>query len=721
MKGRSIIGLILSLLIIAGSCYIAFYGVGERNQGGVENVSLGLDLEGGVSITYKTVEEDPTEQEIADTIYKIQRRIDSMGYTEGEVYREGQNRINVDIPGAKDANKVLEELGKPGKLEFIDESGNVIISGEDIKDASPYKDPSNLRSPYNVQLELNEEGTTKFAVGTLANVGKTISIVYNDEVVMAPTVDDAITGGIATISGMGTLENAANMASTIRIGALPLELEELRSNVVGAKMGQNAIDTSVQAGLIGILIVFAFMILFYRVPGLSAAIALAFYASLMIVCISAFDITLTLPGIAGIVLSIGMAVDANVIIFSRIREELAMEKTLRASVRAGFRKATSAILDGNITTLIAATVLFIMGTGTIKGFASTLALGIIISMFTALVVTRIIVSSLVGLGIKNKNLYGLSHSNRPIRVIERRKLWFGISLLVVVVGLVSLPINKTKVGEVLNFDVEFAGGTSTLVTLEEGQGYDSYEALEADIKSLVAEATGDATPQFKNVQGTDQFIITTSDLSAEQRIKLENALIEKYEITTENIESETISGTISDEMQRDAILAIIIAAICILIYITFRFKDFRFGISAVIALIHDILVVLAVYAVLREPINNSFVAVMLTIVGYSINDTIVLFDRVRENQKHMKRGDFRGVVDLSVSQTLSRSINTSLTTFVMVLVLYIVGVASIKEFALPLMVGILSGTYSSIFIASPLWYVFKKKEEKTIQKAEAAK
>jgi len=717
MKGRSIIGLILSLLVIIGTCYIAYFGIGANNAGGAKDITLGLDLEGGVSITYKTEVDNPSDQELDDTVYKIQKRISGLGYTESEVYKEGNNRINVDIPGATDANQVLEELGKPGKIEFIDVDGNVVISGDDVKDASFYKDSSDFSSPYKVSLELNDEGAEKFSQATAANIGKPIAIVYNGETLMSPIVQDQITNGVASISGLDTLEEASAIASTIRIGALPLQLEELRSNVVGAKMGQDAIDTSLKAALVGIIIIFLFMIVFYRVPGFAASLALAFYASLTIVCISIFNITLTLPGIAGIVLSVGMAVDANVIIFSRIREELAMEKTLLASVRAGFKKATSAILDGNITTLIAAAVLFLMGTGTIKGFATTLALGIIISMFTALVVTRIVLYGLVNLGLKNKKLYGQKISNKPIPVIELKKIWFSISIAAIIIGIVALPINYNKIGSALNYDVEFAGGTSTLVTLGEGEGYSSYEELETDIQDIVVEATGDETPQFKNVKGTDQFIITTSELSTSERIALEEALADKYGISSDNIESETISPTISTEMQRDALIAIIISAIFILLYITLRFKDVRFGISAVIALVHDILIVLAVYAVLREPINNSFVAVMLTIVGYSINDTIVLFDRVRENQKHMKRGDFNGVVNLSVGQTLSRSINTSLTTFIMVFSLYIIGVASIKEFALPLMVGIISGTYSSIFIASPLWYIFKKKEERKIQTA----
>ncbi len=717
MKGKSLIGLILTLVVIAASLTVAVTGLGENRTGSARDINLGLDLAGGVSITYTTVKEDPTEQEINDTIYKLNQRITQSGYTEGEVYREGDKRINVDIPNVSDPNKVLEELGKPGDLKFVDMEGVIAITGSDVKDANASKDPDGLG--YIVILDLNEEGKQKFAEATTANVGLPIMIVYNGEVIMSPTVQTPITNGTANITGMTNIDEANDLATYIRIGALPLELQELRSNVVGAKMGQDAINTSVRAALFGIVLVFLFMIGIYRLPGLAASVALAFYAALVIILLSALNLTLTLPGIAGMILSVGMAVDANVIIFSRIKEEIGLGKTLKAAIKAGFRKATSAILDGNVTTLIAATVLYIMGTGPIRGFAQTLALGIVVSMFTALVITRILLNGLVGAGIKNKKLYGIGHEARIFDIIERKRLWFGISVIIIVLGFVFLPIHKGTDDQIMNYDIEFIGGTSTLVTTEEVI-FDSLDSLQEGVQDLVVEATGDETPQMNIVRGVDgkgQFVIKTKALDTETGIKLREAFIDELDITAEDIESESISPTISTEMRRDAIIAVIVASIGILIYVTFRFHDFRFGLSAVIALLHDVLIVFTVYSVLYIPINNSFIAAMLTIVGYSINDTIVLFDRVRENQKSMRRGDYRGVINVSISQTISRSINTSLTTFIMVFVLNLLGVAAIKEFALPLMVGIVSGTYSSIFIASPLWYLFKKTEEAKIQKA----
>lgn len=712
MKGKNLLALIITIIIIATSVVVAFTGIGTDKYGSAQNIQLGLDLAGGVSITYTPTKEDPTPEEIQDTIYKLQLRLDEYGYTEGEVYLEGSDRINVDIPGVSDADKVLLEMGEPGQLAFVDEDGTTWLSGADVEDAQPSTTSNNGIKDYVVLLKFSDEGADKFYEATSANVGKRLYIYYNGEVILDPVVQQAIDGGNAEINHITDYDTATRLASNIRIGALPLELKELRSKVVGAKLGQDAIDTSVMAGFIGIMLIFLFMLIIYRIPGLTASLALAFYAGLTILGISLFGITLTLPGIAGIILSIGMAVDANVIIFSRIKEEIGNGKTLKSSVTSGFKKATSAILDGNATTLIAAVVLYFMGTGPIKGFAITLMLGIVISMFTALVITRTLLSNVVALGFKNKKLYGIDTGHKSLPVIEKKKLWFLISTVIIVIGIVMMPVHKLSNGSILNYDIEFVGGTATLVNLGDGNGYDSFEALSSDVKELVVEATGDATPQFQNVQDKDQFIIKTMSLSTEQRVTLQTALIDKYDISTDDIESESISATISSEMRRDAIIAVVVASLFILLYVTFRFHDGWFGLAAVIALVHDILVVLAVYSVGNVPVNNSFIAAMLTIVGYSINDTIVLFDRVRENMQLDRKYSYKELVNMSVSQTLSRSIYTSATTFIMVLVLYIIGVASIREFALPLMMGIISGTYSSIFIASPLWYVFRLRKDK---------
>jgi len=715
MKSKNLMTLILAVLVIGGAIFMAISGIGSNATGSAKDINLGLDLAGGVSITYTPNKDNPTDEEITDTIYKLQLRLDDYGYTEGEIYLEGSNRINVDIPGVQNADEVLLEMGKPGKLTFVDEEGNVLLTGADIQNAQPGNDSKSLTGGYLISLEFSDEGAAKFAEATAANVGKIIYIKYNDVTIVNPVVQSVISDGKAVINNIGGYDEATRIASNIRIGALPLELEELRSNVVGAKMGQDAINTSVQAGLIGIAIVFIFMIAYYRLPGLLSAVALAFYASLTIIALSVFGVTLTLPGIAGIILSIGMAVDANVIIFSRIKEEIGTGKTLKASVKSGFKKATSAILDGNATTLIAALVLYFMGTGPIKGFAITLMLGIVVSMFTAMVVTRILLTNAVEV-VKDKKLYGIDRGHEPVKVIEKKHVFFAVSVVIMVVGILMMPVHTLTGNSALNYDIEFVGGTSTLVSVGDGNGFNSPEALQSAVKDLVIEATGDKTPQFQNVRDKDQFIIKTTSLDADARLKLTNALGDRFGITSEDIVSESISPTVSTEMRRDAILAVLAAAFCILVYVTFRFHDFWFGLAAVLALVHDILIVFAVYSLGNIPINNSFIAAMLTIVGYSINDTIVVFDRIRENMGLDRKYSNAQLVDMSISQTISRSINTSLTTFIMVLVLYIIGVPAIREFALPLMVGILSGTYSSIFIASPLWFLFRTRQDKKLAK-----
>ncbi|MBO6014976.1 MAG: protein translocase subunit SecF, partial [Lachnospiraceae bacterium] len=480
-------------------------------------------------------------------------------------------------------------------------------------------------------------------------------------------------------------------------------------NVVGAQLGKDAIHTSLIAGAIGLGIVILFMICVYYIPGLTAGIALLSYVGVVLLTLNAFDLTLTLPGIAGIILSIGMAVDANVIIFARIREELATGKTVRSSIKIGFDKARSAILDGNITTLIAAFVLAIKGTGPVKGFAQTLAIGIIWSMVTALFVTRWILNALFAIGLQSEKLYGVAKERKPIDFVSKKAVFFGISIAMILIGFVFLGVNKAQTGDVLNLSLEFKGGTSTSVTFNEDL---SIEDIDEQVVPLIEKITGDGNVQTQKVSGTNEVVIKTRTLTVDERNAFNQVMKDSFSVDESKIVAETISATISKEMSRDAIIAVIIATICMLIYIWFRFKDIRFAASAVLALLHDVLVVLAFYAIARVSVGNTFIACMLTIVGYSINATIVIFDRIRENLAITKKADLKDVVNASITQTLSRSINTSLTTFAMVAVLYALGVTSIREFALPLMVGFVCGAYSSVCVTGPLWFVLKKIQKK---------
>ena len=706
-KNTGIISLILTVAVTAGLLALAAVGVGENKTGAAKNIPLGLDLAGGVSITYQAKGETPSAEEMNDTIYKLQKRVE--GYsTEAQVYPQGDNRINIEIPGVTDANAILEELGKPGSLSFQDMSGNELLSGTDIKtaEAKTYKDNLN-NVDYEVALTLTDEGAEKFAEATAANIGSRIAIVYDGETISAPTVQTAITNGNAAITNMESYEAAEQLASTIRIGSLKVELEEIQSKVVGAQLGTDAIRTSLLAGIIGFALVVIFMIAMYRLPGVAAGIALTSYVGLTLGLLNAFEITLTLPGIAGIILGIGMAVDANVIIFARIREEIGAGKSVKGSIKTGFQKALSAILDGNITTLIAAIILSLKGSGSVKGFAHTLALSIVVSMFTALVITRLVMNAFYALGLQDAKLYGIQKERKTINFLSKKNICFVISAVLILGGLAVMGVNGSKGKGALNYSLEFQGGTSITIPMNEAL---SIQEIDETVKPVVSEVIGSNEIQAQKVDGSNDVIVKTRALDLETREALCQELVEKFGVDENQIAIENIGAAISSEMRSDAITAVLLAALFMLLYIWFRFKDIRFATSAVAALLHDVLVVLAFYAVARLSVGSNFIACMLTIVGYSINATIVIFDRIRENLAVAgRKADLQELVNRSITQTLSRSVNTSVTTFITVAVLYILGVASIREFALPLMVGIVCGAYSSVCITGALWYVMKTK------------
>ncbi len=753
-KKRAVISLIVFVLILGLLGYTAVFGVGSDKSGSASSIKLGLDLAGGVSITYQVVgDEDPDGEDMEDTIYKLQQRVQNYS-TEAQVYQEGSDRINIEIPGVSDANAILEELGKPGSLYFIAQTdsegnqnytgsyavdaegevviqytllktieelqadGSIVLTGTEVAGAQARTQQDSMGNSENVvALSLNETGKEAFAKATerAFNNGETIAIYYDEEFVTVPNVQAVITDGNAVISGQKTPEEAEQLASTIRIGGLKLELEELRSNVVGAQLGSEAINTSLIAAAVGFALVVVFMIAVYYISGLAASLALCLYAELMVILLYSFEATLTLPGIAGIILSVGMAVDANVIIFARIREELATGKTVQSSIKIGFSKALSAILDGNITTFIAAIVLYLMGSGTIKGFSITLMLGIGLSMFTALFVTKFLINVLYALGVQSEKAYGVGKEKKTINFLSRKNVFFGLSAAVIIAGFVVMGINQSQMGMPLNYSLDFVGGTSTTMTLPEDM---SIEEIDAQIVPMIEDITGDGNVQTTKVAGSNEVIIKTRTLNVEERKAFSDVMVNNFDVAPDSITAETISATISSEMQADAVKAIVVATILMLLYIWFRFKDIRFGASAVAALVHDVLVVLAFYAIVKISVGNTFIACMLTIVGYSINATIVIFDRIRENMREMRNGDeLQELVNRSISQTLSRSIFTSLTTFFMVAALEVFGVSSIREFALPLIAGIICGTYSSICLTGAMWFVLRTKAGK---KAKAA-
>ena len=707
-KSKAAVILAVILAAFVGLAYYASIILSSTGIGEDMSIPLGLDLSGGVSITYQVVDENPSAEDMSDTIYKLQKRVDSYS-TEASVYQVGDDRITVEIPGVQDANQILEDLGNPGSLEFQMPDGTVFMTGDMVADAQAATQTDTYgNKEYVVALKLTDEGAKIFGEVTSENIGKNLPIVYDGETISYPRVQTAITGGEAQITGMADFEEAETLATQIRIGSLSLQLSELESSVVGAQLGSQAISTSLKAGAIGLAIVMVFMIIMYAVPGIAASLALAIYTTLVIATLYLFEITLTLPGIAGIILGIGMAVDANVIVFARVREEIATGKSVQTSMKIGFQKAMSAILDGNITTLIASVVLMALGSGTVKGFAYTLMIGIILSLFTAMVVTRYILYSLYALGLKSEKLYGRAKERKSIDFIGKKAVFFTISGIIIAAGLISMGVHSATEGKALNYGLDFMGGTST--TADFGKDM-TIEDIENDIIPYVEKVTGDSDVQATKVEGTTQVTIKTRTLSLDERQELEDTLAENCDVDASTITSQSISSTISGEMRSDALKAVIVSCIFMLLYIWFRFKDIRFAASAILALVHDVLVVITVYALVRISVGSTFIACVLTIVGYSINDTIVIFDRIRENLA-LKTGkqtaeELREVANKSLTQTLSRSINTSITTFIMVVMLYILGVASIRDFSLPLMAGLVCGAYSSICIATELWYVMK--------------
>ena len=732
-KAKGVLEVLLVVILIAVFGIVAYQGIGGSGGGDTATpaavtgssvtgsavtdskgswIRLGLDLQGGVSVTYEAVKENPTAEEMQDTVYKMQKRVEDYS-TEASVYQEGENRVTIDIPGVSNSAEILKKLGQAGALQFIlydklkDKNGNASPSdGDEVTfresdveldgsmlqsaTAATQREESTGRAENVVQIKFNGKGTKKFADVTGEHVGEQLAIVYDNKLVSAPVLKSEISDGEAIIEGsFDEFSKAEELASTLRIGALPLELRNIHDNVVGATLGSEALESSLLAGVIGLLLIIIFMIVMYRLPGVSASIALLFYVGAMLLVLHALDVTLTLPGIAGILLSIGMAVDANCIIFSRVREELATGKTVSSAIKTGFSKALSAIIDGNVTTLIAAFVLYLRGSGTVKGFAQTLGIGIILSMFTAIFVTRLLMQAFCYLGCDNVKLYGLPRERKTIDFIGNWKKYVLISGAVVVICIGGLIVNGAARGTLLNYSLDFIGGTSTSVSVDEQT--EITDELKEGVLAEVKNITGlNGEVSTSDDKGVKKITVRTTALTEDQANEVRTGLADKFGVEQGQVESETISASVSDEMKTDAVVATLIAIVCMLIYIWIRFRNIKTGASAVIALIHDVIVVFTVYVVASSVIQvgSTFIACILTIVGYSINDTIVVFDRIRENRKTASsRTDLAEVINKSITETLSRSINTSVTTFIMIFMLALLGVSSVRQFAIPLIIG----------------------------------
>ncbi len=773
-KKRGILQLLVIVFFMAVLGVFLYVGYVNDKVPGIQNIGLGLDLDGGLSITYETDEENPDAEKLEMTIYRMQQRVQNYS-TEAEVYQQGNNRICVDIPGVENAEYILSELGDSGNVYFIygksengvdnivslgdgkyelarpmEEiiaAGDVVLDGQDIQGAeamySQSGDVSNAGTSYYVQLSLKESGREEFLKATTyaskyhnySSVSADylrgiIAIVYDGEVISAPGCESPIDNDTATISGSFTFDEVKNIATTIQIGALPLELHQLQYSIVGAQLGSNALSTILIAGAIGMVLVMIFMIAFYKLSGIASSITLAVYTGVLILCLILFDVTLTLPGIAGIILSIGMAVDGNVIIFTRIKEELRDGKTVRSAIKIGYEKAASSIIDGNVTTLIAAVVLYLRGSGTIRGFAITLGIGIVLSVISSLLICRFVMVCFYNIGFKSEKYYGIQKETKIFNFTSHWKKYVCISGTLIVAGIIGLIVGAAN-GNMLNYGLDFVGGTSVEVYFDEDQTVPS----NSEIETLVGDLLG-STPEVVQVEAENAIIIKSDKMVVEEGssdknataataqngdggnedskiLELKKLFKDKYGVDEDKIQVQSISASVSSEMKSDAVWAVVISAVCMLLYIWIRFRNFAFASSSVLALLHDVLVVIMVYSVFRITVDNSFIACVLTIVGYSINATIVIFDRIRENlASKTNKESIEYVVNKSISETLSRSINTSITTLITVVMIVILGVDSIRAFAIPLMVGIICGAYSSVCIAGTLWLTLYKKLNK---------
>jgi len=678
-----LVAIVLVILAAAAVFYGPLFGALGEN--------LGLDLKGGVSVVLeaKGTADNPVTREKMIQLQEVMRnRVDEMGVTEPVIQPQGENRLIVELPGVKNTEEAVDLLDETAMLEFKDPAGNTVLTGADLKDAKAVFD-SQRNLPV-VTLEFTPEGAQAFGRATSQNVGRQIAIYLDEKLLSSPVVNEPILQGNAEISGgFSNMDEAANLAALLRGGALPLDVEIIEKHTVGPELGQDSLDKSLIAIAVGLLAIAIYMILLYRVSGVVAVLSLVVYSLIVCAVMVLLNATITLPGIAGLLLSVGMAVDANIIIYERFKDELKTGKTLRAAVDSGFGRAFWTIVDANVTTLIAAGVLYYFGSGPIRGFAVTLSIGIITSMFTAITLTRYILRSVVRVdALKHNWLYGVREKAKELKInfVRNRRIWYVVSLLIIIPGIISLGVQQ------LNFGIDFTGGN-----IIKAQAQEPLKSQE--MRDFLA---GQGLSKFSVRQAEDnQLILRTEELNEQENADLVATMQEHFPGLT-LLGNDKVGAVIGRELTSKALYALAIAAVLMVIYISIRF-EFWFGLAAIIALLHDVLITLGVFSVFRFEVDSTFVAAVLTLIGYSINDTIVLFDRIRENLKKRQRQSLTEIINTSINATLGRSISTSLTVIFTLVSLLVLGGETTRMFALAMLIGTVSGTYSSIFIASPLW------------------
>ena len=722
---RKVLALFVILCVIFG-WLITVTGIGPITPL-KDRMSLGLDIKGGVYVVMEADANDikgKSDEELREAMEQtqtvIENRINANGLGEPTITIEGQDRIRVEIPEVEDPEEAIELIGKTAKLEFILADGTPVLEGDNVKKAEAARDDQS--TGYAVNLQFDREGADKFGeattkayngevTSTIDGVGNgAIAIVLDDQIISAPNVNEPILGGNCTITGDFDLEEAQLLAAQINGGALPIGLNEVTSSVQSATIGYNALEMSVIGGLIGLAIILLLMLFVYRGLGLCADIALLLYVVLILNIMASMGTVLTLPGIAGIIISIGMAVDANVVIFSRIREEIVLGRTVRVATETGSKRAMTTVIDSQVTTLIAAVILYEIGTSAVKGFAYTFMVGIIVSIFTAVFITQLYVKLMAASDkFAKKSFFGIKEDNsatfhltKTIHFMDRRKVFYCISAGILIIGLAFGVIRG------LNYGIDFTGGT--MIQLDMGK-----QVKISQVEDAISDFGLDPQIIYAG-SDNDQIVIRTRDsLDKAGRAEVIEAINKEFGIKgNDNVVTQEYFGpSVGKELRNNAILAIIISAICMMIYIRIRFRQWKFGGAAMLGVLHDVLIVISFYAIFGITVDNPFIAGILTVVGYSINDTIVIFDRIRENIRYMKRGTLMETIDQSITQTLGRSLMTSLTTIIVMVPIVIIAGDSIREFVFPLMVGVLAGTYSSICVCSPVFFELGKRGRTT--------
>ncbi|GEN82366.1 protein translocase subunit SecDF [Sporosarcina luteola] len=732
MKKRSRIVAFLLLLVMLGSL------IGATSKPIIKDVRLGLDLQGGFEVLYEVQPlkegQKITEDTVTDTAGALRNRVDVLGVSEPSIQVESNNRIRVQLAGVEDQESARELLSTQANLTFRDADDNLMLDGTDLKEG---KAKANFGETGNPVVTLEMKDPDKFGEVTAeikAKAPENVMVIWMDfeegvdsykeermkekpKFISAPFVSQVINSSNVEISGNFTVEETKSLSGILNAGALPVHLEEIYSTSVGAQFGAQALDKTILAGIVGIALIFIFMLIYYRIPGFVAVVTLSVYIYLILFVFTGINGVLTLPGIAALMLGVGMAVDANILTYERIKEELRVGKSVKTAFSVGAKSAFTAILDANITTLLAAVVLFIFGTSSVKGFATMLIISILVSFLTAVWGSRLLLGLIVHSGMLDgkTGLFGISkkrvHAPEEdvdtldlttkfdrFDFVHARKKFYVISMILIIAGIIVLGVFK------LNLGIDFAGGTrveilsDTPVTAEE-------------ISNTLEKIGHPATDIVISGDTNNIGVVRYKEEFKQETVNKFKKDLEAHYGADPNI--STVSNKVGKELAKNALKALLVAALGIIIYVAFRF-EWRMGVSSIIGLIHDAFFMVAVFSITRLEVDITFIAAVLTIVGYSINDTIVTFDRIRENMNKIgKINDEKQLADIvnkSLRQTLGRSVNTVLTVIFVVVALIVLGAEAIRPFSIALLIGLLAGTYSSIFISAQIWFDLKKKE-----------